>query len=176
MSTAIRDSADIGSPCVPEATTTTLLGSACIMSCGRSKMPSGRLQQSERMRDFSDVIHAAAEERHFAAILGGHIQDLLQPVNGRTEAGDHQPPLGAIKDFVQARAHGAFAFGVARPVDVGGVGHQQQHAALAVFGEGVQIERLVVGGRGIHLEIAGVNDDAERRGDRQRHRTARWSA
>jgi hypothetical protein len=33
----------------------------------------------------------------------------------------------------------------------------------------VQVEQLVVGGGGIDLEIAGVDDDAERRGDGQRH-------
>jgi hypothetical protein len=32
----------------------------------------------------------------------------------------------------------------------------------------VQIEQLVVGGGGVDLEIAGVDDDAERRGDGQR--------
>ena len=122
------------------------------------------------MRDLGDVVHAAAEERHLAAIFGGHIQNLLQPVNRGAEAGDHQPPLGAIEDFFQARPHRAFAFGVAGPVDVGRIRHQQQHAALAVIGEGVQIEQLVVGGRGVHFEIAGVNDDAQRRGDGQRHR------
>ena len=60
-------------------------------------------------------------------------------------------------------------FGVAGPVGVGGIGEQQQHAALAVIGQRVQVEQLVIGGGGIHLEIAGVDDDAERRGDGQRH-------
>ncbi len=32
----------------------------------------------------------------------------------------------------------------------------------------MQVEKLVVGGRGIDFEIAGVNDDAERRVDRER--------
>src|ERR1700678_2625276 len=110
------------------------------------------------MRNFGDVVHAAAEKRHLASVLGGHIQDLLQPVNGGAEARDDQTPLGTIKDFVQPRTHGQLAFGVAGPVDVGGVGHQQQDSALAVFGESVQIERLVVGGRGVHLEVASVDD------------------
>src|SRR6202041_2339397 len=90
----------------------------------------GKAQQYKGVRDFGDVVHAAAEERHFAAILGRHIQDLLEPVNGRTEAGDHQPPFSAVEDFVQTGADRAFALGVTGPVDVGGIGHQQQHAAL----------------------------------------------
>ncbi len=130
------------------------------MSCGRSRIPSGMLQQSQRVRDLGDVDHAAAEKRHFAAVLGGHIQNLLQPVNGGAEAGNHQPPLGAIENVFQPRPHGALAFGVAGTIHVGRIRHQQQHAALAVLGQGVQIEQLVVGGRRIHFEIAGVNDDA----------------
>ena len=47
---------------------------------------------------------------------------------------------------------------------------QQQHAALAVVGQGVQVEQFVVGGSGVDLEIAGVDDDAERGGDGQRDR------
>ena len=69
---------------------------------------------------------------------------------------------------LQARPHGAFAFGVAGTIDVGRIRHQQQHAALAVVGQRVQIEQLVVGGRRIDFEIAGVDDHAERRGDGQR--------
>ncbi len=44
---------------------------------------------------------------------------------------------------------------------------QRENTALAVFGEGVQIEELVVGGRGIDFEIAGMDDHAERGVDRQ---------
>ena len=122
------------------------------------------------MRDLRDGDHAAPDQRHSAAVLLGQIEHQLDAVNRRAEAGDHQAPLGAVEDLFHARTHGAFGFGVARPVGIGGIRQQQQHAALAVFGQGVQIEQLVIGGRGIHFEIAGVDDDAERRGDRQRHR------
>ena len=93
------------------------------------------MQQSEGMRDLGDVQHAAPQERDLAAVFGGEIEDLLQAMNGRTETGDHQPPLGAIEDLFEARPHGALAFGVAGPIDVGRIRHQQQHAALAVFGQ-----------------------------------------
>src|SRR5215204_5560339 len=33
----------------------------------------------------------------------------------------------------------------------------------------MEVEQFIVGGSGIHLEVAGVNDDAERCCDRQRH-------
>ena len=102
--------------------------------------------------------HAAADERDLAAELLRQIENLLHAVNRGAEAGDDQPPLGAVEDLLHARPHGALALGVARPVDVGRIGQQQQHAALAVLGERVQVEQLVVGGRGIDLEIAGVDD------------------
>ena len=61
-----------------------------MMSCGRSSMPSGIVSRPEIVRDLGNVVHAAAEEGHFASVFGGEIQDLLQPVNGRAEAGDNQ--------------------------------------------------------------------------------------
>ena len=55
------------------------------------------------------------------------------------------------------------------PLHVGRVLQQGQHAALAVLGKGVQVEGLVVERREIDLEVAGVDDDADRRFDGQRH-------
>ncbi len=46
---------------------------------------------------------------------------------------------------------------------------QGQHAALAVFGEGVQVESLVVEGGEIDFEVAGMNNDADRGIDGQGH-------
>ena len=108
------------------------------------------------------VDHAAADERDLAAVFLGEIEDQLDAVDRGAEAGDDQAVFGAAEDLFQARADGAFAFGVAGAVDVGGIGEQQQDAALAVVGEGVQVEELVVGGGGVDFEIAGVDDDAER--------------
>ena len=59
-------------------------------------------------------------------------------------------------------------FGVSGPVHIGGVGEQQQHAALAVIGEGMQIERLVVERSGIDLVIARMDHYAQRRRDGER--------
>ena len=75
----------------------------------------------------------------------------------------------ANEQILEPRPHRALAFGIPGPVDVRRIRQQQQYAALAVFGQRVQIEQLVVGRRGIHFEIAGVNDHAQRRRDRQRH-------
>ncbi len=96
-------------------------------------------------------------------------------MNRRAEAGNHQAALGAVEDVFQARTDGALALGVAGTVDVGGIGQQQQNAALAVFRERVQVEKDVVGRSGIDLEVAGVDDDAEGGGYGQRHRARQSS-
>ena len=87
--------------------------------------------------------------------------------DGRREAGEEELLLGLREDFVEARNDGAFAGRVAGALDVGRVLQQGQDAALAVFGEGVQIEGVVVERREIDFEVAGVDDDADRSFDGQ---------
>ena len=86
----------------------------CMMSCGRSRMPSGRLQQPHGVRDLSDVEHAAPQKCDFAAILGREIEDQLQAVDRRAEAGNHQPPFGAIENLFEARARRRVRFRYSR--------------------------------------------------------------
>ena len=129
----------------------------------------GNIQQAERVRDLGHRHHASANHRHAAAEFLRQIEDQLDAVDGGTEAGDHYPALGAVENLFHARADGALALGEAGAVGVGGIGEQQQDAALAVVGEGVEIEQLVIGGSGVDLEIAGVNDHSERRGNGQGH-------
>ena len=92
----------------------------------------------------------------------------LDAVNRRREARDEQAALGVGENFVELAAHGALAGRVSLALDVGGILKQRQHAFFAVLGEGVQVEKFVVGRRGIDFEVAGVNDHAERRVDRER--------
>ena len=145
-----------------------LLGAVCIMSCGRSRMPLGMVSRPRSCAISVVLFMLRPRNATLRPYSSRQIENLLQAVNGGAEAGDHQSARRAHEQIFQARADGALALGVAGPVDVGRIRHQQQHAALAVLGQRVQIEQLVVGGRGVHLEIAGVNDDAERRGDGQR--------
>src|ERR1022692_627133 len=128
----------------------------------------GNLEQPEGVGNLADGCHTPSDNRHFPAELRRKIQHQLNSVDGRTETRDHQTSLGAVEDVFHARLDGALGFGVARPVGIGRVGKEQQDAPLAVVGQGVQVEELVVGGGGIDLEIAGVDDDSQRRGDGQR--------
>ena len=66
-------------------------------------------------------------------------------------------------DDLDLRAREALA------IDVGAVGKQRQHAARAELREAVQVEVLAVDRRLIDLEVARVDDRADRRRDGQRH-------
>src|SRR5215475_5982818 len=64
--------------------------------------------------------------------------------------------------LVEFAADSAFAGRVSLALNIGGILKEREHAFFAVFGEGVQVEELVVGGSGIDLEVAGVDDYAYR--------------
>ncbi len=51
----------------------------------------------ERVRDLGDADHAAADDRDLAAVLLRQIENLLDAVDRRAEAGDDQPPLRRLK-------------------------------------------------------------------------------
>jgi len=101
-------------------------------------------------------------------MLVGELHGEIDAVDGRRKAGNEKPLLGVGENLVELAADGALAGRVSLALDVGGILKQRQDAVFAVFGEGVQIEELVVGGRGVHFEIAGVDDYAERGVDGER--------
>ena len=128
----------------------------------------GQLDVAQVLRNLGGLGEAASYQGDLAVELVGHLGGQLDAVDGRRKAGDEKPAAGVEKDLLEFGTHHAFAGGGAGAFDVGRVLHQRQHALLAVFGEGVQVKHPVVGGREIDLEIAGVDDDAQRRmhGDR----------
>jgi hypothetical protein len=128
--------------------------------------PVGNIEQAERMGDFGDRDHAAADYGDTASVFLGEIEHQLDAVDGGTETGDHNAALRTVENLLHAGADGALALGIPGPVGIGGIGEQQLDATLAVVGERVQVEKFIVGGRGIHLEIAGVNNHAKGGGDR----------
>ena len=117
------------------------------------------------MGDLGGGKHAAADEGDFAVVAGGDVDDLLDAVDGAGEGGEDEFLGGAGEDLFEAGADGAFAFAIAGALDVGGVAHQEEDAALAVFGEGMKVEVFVVDGGLVDFEVGGVDDDAEWGGD-----------
>ena len=81
------------------------------------------------------------------------------------EGGDDDA-LGAAGELPYERgAHGLFTQGVAGTLHIGGVGKQRQNALLTQLAEAGQVDDLAVDGRGVDLEVAGVNDGAHPRVD-----------
>src|SRR3954454_13493249 len=73
-----------------------------------------------------------------------------------------------MEDFLELGADSAFAGCVSAALDVGGILKEREHTFFAVFGEGVQVKELIVGGSGIYFEVASVNDHANGRVDSER--------
>ncbi len=138
--------------------------------------PIGNLEVAQIFGDLRRVVHRAADESHFAPVLLSQFHRQADAVNGRRKAGNKQPPLGMREHFVKLPPHRALTGRVALAFNVGRILKQRQHALFSVFGEGVQIKKMVIGGRGIDLEVAGMNDHAQRRVNRERdaiHQTVR---
>ncbi len=129
----------------------------------------GNFQVAEIFGNFRGVVHGAADERDFASVLMCQFHGQPDAMNGRRKAGNEQPPLGLRENFIKLPAHRALARRVSFALNVGRILKQRQDALFAVFGEGVQIEKMVVGGRGIDFEIAGMNDDAQWSVNRERN-------
>jgi len=124
----------MGSPCVPETIATTRHRHDVLRPDDRVVR---NVQQAQAVRDLGRRQHAAAQERHLAVQLGRNVQDLLQTVDRTRETGDDDAVLGAVEDLLEARHYRPLARCVTRPVDVGRIRQQQQHAPLAVAGQRV---------------------------------------
>ena len=120
------------------------------------------------MRDFDVVDHAAADEGDFAIDARGDVDDLLDAVDAAGEAGEDDAARGGAAEIFEARDDGALGRSEAGALDVGGVAEERENAFVAVAREGVEIEAGAVNGSLVDLEVAGVDDDAERRADGER--------
>jgi hypothetical protein len=76
-------------------------------------------------------------------------------------------PFASEKDLFKGRDHGAFGRRAAGHGRVCRIRKQRQHAFLSVTSERTQIDRLADHRRLVNLVIAGVNDRADRRFDRE---------
>src|SRR5438876_2957824 len=129
----------------------------------------GNLDIAQVFSDLRRTGHGPANERNFAPVLPGEFYRELNAMNRRRKTRNKQPALGAGKNFIELAAHRPLTGRVTFALNIGAVLKQGQHALFTVFGKCVKIKEPVVGGRGINFEVAGVNDHAERRVDRQRN-------
>ena len=117
--------------------------------------------------DLHNILHAAPRHRDLASARGGCVNDLLNAVDIGGKGGDDDALLAAGEQPLEGLAHNGFAHRIARTLHIGGVGQQRQHALLAQFAEAAQIDHLAVDGRGVDLEVAGVDNDAHAGVDRK---------
>ena len=129
----------------------------------------GRCQISQLHRDVRDVDHAAPEDCHFAAIAHGGVDDLLDARDIRGEGGDDDASACAPKDAVEGDADGRFAGHRLDALGVRAVGEHEQDALVADFRECLEVREFSVDRRVVHLEIARVEDRADRRANGERH-------
>ncbi len=145
-----------------------LVGSVVLDLAGMNDEPRRRVDVPEVLRDLGGLRHGAPHQRDLAVVLGSHLHRQLDAMNGRGKARDKKAVFGSREDVLETRAHRPLAGGVSLPLDIGRVLKERQHAAFAVLGKGMQIEEAIVRGRGIDLEVAGMNQDSQRRVDGQR--------
>ena len=105
---------------------------------------------------------------NLAAVLVSQVHRDADAMDGRGEAGEEQLLFRCSEDVVEAGNDSLFAGSEAGAVNVGGVLQQAKHALLAEIGERLQIEGVAVGRGQVDLEVAGVEDDADRGVDGQR--------
>jgi len=136
---------------------------------GVANLHAGRNPQvAEALRDLGVLHHAAADEGHLAIELRGKVDEDLHPVDARRERRDDQLARGAREDLLERFDDLELGPGEAAAIDVRAVGKQREHAGGAELREAVHVEVLAVDRRLIDLEIARVDDDADRRVDRER--------
>ena len=115
------------------------------------------------------------DQRDLAPQRGGGVDHLLDAVDVGGEARDDDAALGAAEHLLQVRADLALGRGEARPVGVGGVAAEQQHALGAELGQPRDVGGLAVDRGLVELVVAGQQHRARGR-CRRPLRTSRGSS
>ena len=133
--------------------------------------PFGSVQVSQLQGHLGVVGHAAAAHCHLAAVLHRQVDDLLDAVEVGGEGGDDDALFVRPAEQVRkALGHLLLGGGEAGALGVGGIAQQRQHALGAVLREGGQVGGPAGEGGVVHLEVAGLDDDARRALDGEGHR------
>ena len=165
--TLIMESAESGSPWLPDTKTT---ARSPALARERAGGDSGRLreaQEAEVERHLGVVQHAAAEEGDRPAGPDREVGHALDAGDRGREAGDEHAPARPLEDLLERGHDGVLAAGEPRLLDVGAVREEGQDAAVAPLRERVDVGALVRRGRGVDLEVAARHHDPGRRLDRE---------
>ena len=118
----------------------------------------------------SDFFHAASADGNLASILGRDVENLLETgyVGGKGRYDDAL--LTVLKELFQTCPDRLLRRGVTGALDVGRVAHQRQYTFLPQFSKACQINHLARCRREVYLEVAGVDDGAQRGADGEGNR------
>src|SRR5260370_39908241 len=84
------------------------------------------------------------------------------------EVGHQDSPGGCAEDALERGVQVALGARTAKPFRVRGVAEQELNALVAEAAEALHVCRISVGGRGVQLEVARVDETSGRRLDRER--------
>jgi hypothetical protein len=125
----------------------------------------GQAEQAEVDRHPGVAHHSAAHEVHGTPGPSGDVGHPLHARDRRGEAGDEDPPPGAVHDVLERGNDVVLATGEPGDLGVGAVGEQHEDPVVPPAGDGVEVRPLVRGSAGVDLEIAAREQDPRRRLD-----------
>ena len=128
------------------------------------------LEVAEVGRDPEVLLHRPADDRDLAVERGGGVEHLLDAGDVAGEGGHDHPAVERLHDLAERLADRPLGRRVARVLGAGRVGQEADHALLAEPGEDREVGQLAVDRRVVELEVAGVDDRADRRPQGDAHR------
>ena len=127
------------------------------------------LHIAELHTELHHVFHAPPRDADLALVLDGEIDDLPDAVHVRGERRYDDALVAVLEELVEAVVHLALGERVAGALHVRGVHEQREHALAPQLAEAREIGHLALQGRDVDLEVAGLDNGADRRFDRKRH-------
>ena len=128
------------------------------------------LEVAQVRGDAEVLLHRAADHGHAPVHLRRRVEDLLDPGDVAGEGRDDHPALERLHDLAEGIADRPLRRGVAGVLGPRRVGQQAGHAFLAEAGQDREVRQLPVDRGVVELEVARVDDGADRRSKRDAHR------
>ena len=163
----MRLSTLVGSPWLPVDSSTTLFGRQVVDLAHVDDAALGHVHEAQLARDLQVLLHAAADHRRLASELVRRAHHLAQSADVRGERRHQHPPRRLRDELLERFAHARLRRRPAGLLDAHAVAQQHQHALVAELAQALVVGRLALDGRRIELEVAGVEDRADRRADDQ---------
>ena len=122
----------------------------------------GDLEVAEVASHRDVVDHGAAGDEDAPAVAGGAVHDDLHAGDQRCERRDDDAPLGGADVPIEGLSYALLGRSEALHLDVGGVDTEEEGAVFAQVGEAGEVCVLAEQRGVVNLEVAGVDDGAER--------------